>query len=66
MELAGEQGLAATPAPIRVAARPGAIPRRQADLREVERVLGFSPEYGFEDGLRRTLEWFVEREGSEI
>ena len=59
--LAAELELGPVPAPVHVPRRPGDLPRRQADVREAERVLGFSPEYGFEDGLRRTLQWFAER-----
>lgn len=62
--LAGEVGLPPAPPPVHVAARAGDRPRRQADVRQAERVLGFSPEYGFDEGLRRTLKWFVDHEGS--
>jgi UDP-glucose 4-epimerase len=62
--LAVELGLGSVSAPVHVAARADDRPRRQADVREAERVLGFSPEYGFEEGLRRTLQWFAERDAS--
>ena len=62
--IAEEEGLGPTPAPVHVAVRADDRPRRQADVREAERVLGFSPEYGFEEGLRRTLRWFADRDAS--
>jgi nucleoside-diphosphate-sugar epimerase len=47
--------------PRHVPAREGDLAERHADIREAARVLGFSPEYGFEEGLRRTVAWFAEQ-----
>jgi nucleoside-diphosphate-sugar epimerase len=61
--LAQERGAPHAPAAIHVPAREGDRAERHADVREAARVLGFSPEYGFEEGLRRTVAWFAEQEG---
>ena len=61
MTLVEETGAPPVPAPIHMPAREGDLAERHADVREASRVLGFSPEYGFEDGLRRTVAWFAER-----
>ena len=58
-----EMGLPPGEPPVHVDARAHDPSERQADVREAGRVLGFSPEYRFEDGIRRTVAWFVERSG---
>ena len=55
-----EAGGPKVPPPVHVAAREGDLAERHADVREASRVLGFSPEFGFEDGLRRTVAWFAQ------
>ncbi len=42
--------------------RPTEIWRMYADNRKAADILGWSPAVGFEDGLRRTVEWFREFE----
>jgi len=49
------------PDPVHEPARPGDVRESHADVREIERVLGFSPEYGFADGIARTVAWFAEQ-----
>jgi GDP-L-fucose synthase len=40
------------------ATRPDGQPRRCLDTARAERLLGWKAKVGFEDGLRRTIEWF--------
>jgi len=40
------------------AARAGDVRHSCADIARTQRVLGYQPEVGFEEGLRRTLEWY--------
>ena len=48
-------------APIHEPARPGDVRESHAAIHAAERVLGYSPEYGFEEGLRRTVAWYREQ-----
>lgn len=41
--------------------RPGDVRHTQADLSEAERKLGYRPQISFEEGLRRTVEFFATR-----
>lgn len=61
--LAEEGGAPPAPPAVHLPAREGDRAERHPDVREAARVLGFSPEYGFEDDLRRTVTWFSEQEG---
>lgn len=45
-------------APEFVAARTGDVRDSQADIEKARRLLGYEPIVGFEEGLRRTLEWY--------
>jgi nucleoside-diphosphate-sugar epimerase len=38
--------------------RAGDVRDSQADTRAVIRDLGYTPKFSFEEGLRRTLEWY--------
>lgn len=40
-------------------ARPGDVRDSQADNKQARALLGWSPSIGFEDGLRKTIDWFV-------
>jgi UDP-glucose 4-epimerase len=40
------------------AARPGELFRSALDVSKAKRVLGWSPEYRFEDGLKELVDWF--------
>jgi hypothetical protein len=40
--------------------RQGDILNSQADISEARGKLGYDPQIGFEEGLRRTWEWFCE------
>jgi len=40
-------------------ARTGDMPHSQADIGEARRLLGFEPVVGFDEGVRRTVAWFV-------
>jgi UDP-glucose 4-epimerase len=42
-------------------ARPGDVHRLHADTRRAAELLGYRPQIGFADGLRRYLEWFRAR-----
>ena len=39
-------------------ARAGDVRKTWADIRKAKRLLGYKPQVGFEEGLRRTWEWF--------
>lgn len=43
--------------------KPQAIPVRRVDISKAERVLGWKPEVGLVEGLRRTVEWMREQTG---
>ena len=45
------------------APRSGDVRHSQADTTAVVRDLGHAPRFSFEEGLRRTLEWYKERRG---
>jgi UDP-N-acetylglucosamine/UDP-N-acetyl-alpha-D-glucosaminouronate 4-epimerase len=47
-------------APQRAAERPGDVRHSLADLRLAGKLLGYRPTVGFEEGLRRTVEWHRE------
>lgn len=38
--------------------RPGDVRHSQASIEKAERLLGYRPKVGFEEGLRRMVEWF--------
>lgn len=42
-----------------VPARTGDMPHSQADIGEARRLLGFEPVVDFDEGVRRTVAWFV-------
>jgi nucleoside-diphosphate-sugar epimerase len=46
--------------PIYADARVGDIRHSQADIQLARRVLGYEPVIGFEEGLRRTVDWYRE------
>jgi dTDP-glucose 4,6-dehydratase len=46
-----------------VADRPGHDLRYAIDCSKVERELGWSPHYSFEDGLRKTVSWYLDNRG---
>lgn len=46
----------------RSAPRPGDVIRNYADTSKARRMLGWRAEVGLEEGLRRTVGWFMERE----
>ena len=52
-----------TPRPRHVDPRPGDIRNSRADITAARTGLGYRPKVGFEDGLRRAVEWFVAMEG---
>jgi dTDP-glucose 4,6-dehydratase len=45
---------------LRVGDRPGQVFRHTADATKARRLLGWRPEVSFEEGLRRTIAWYVE------
>ena len=46
--------------PIYKEARPGDVRDSQADITKAERLLGYRPSVGLEEGLRHTVKWFTE------
>lgn len=44
--------------------RPGDVKHSHADVRAAREVLGYQPRVPFEDGLRRTVKWYREREST--
>jgi len=46
--------------PIYADPRPGDIKHSQADIRKAQNKLGYNPQVNFEDGLRRTIDWYRE------
>ncbi len=46
-------------APLHDAPRPGDVRHSLADISRAAEVLGYHPVVGFEEGLRRTVEWYV-------
>jgi nucleoside-diphosphate-sugar epimerase len=50
--------LGVEPDPIHDAPRTGDIRRSRADISRAREVLGFRPEVGFEEGLRKTIDWY--------
>lgn len=57
------QALGVTPDPVHTDPRAGDIRASQADGAAARRDLGFEAEVAFEDGIRRTVSWFSERQG---
>jgi UDP-glucose 4-epimerase len=45
--------------PERRPSRPGDVRHSQADIRLARRLLGYTPQVAFEEGLRRTVEWYA-------
>jgi len=41
------------------AARRGEVQRNYSDISKARRMLGFSPQVGLEEGVRRTLDYFL-------
>jgi UDP-N-acetylglucosamine/UDP-N-acetyl-alpha-D-glucosaminouronate 4-epimerase len=48
----------ATAEPSHAGARPGDVKDSQADIAKAHRLLGYQPTVSFEEGLRRTVEWY--------
>jgi UDP-glucose 4-epimerase len=44
--------------PVFAPARGGDVRDSQADIRKAERLIGYKPTVAFDEGLRRTLEWY--------
>jgi UDP-glucose 4-epimerase len=44
--------------PVYVESRPGDVRDSQADISKARRILGYEPTVPFEEGLRRTVEWY--------
>ena len=45
-------------APVYGPPRPGDVRDSQADITKARRILGYEPSVPFEEGLRRTVEWY--------
>jgi len=46
------------------ASKPNGQPRRALDISRAEALFGFRAQMPFEEGLRRTIEWYRERLGA--
>jgi nucleoside-diphosphate-sugar epimerase len=55
--------LGSTVAPEFAPARPGDVRDSLADISLARRVLGYEPHVSFEEGLRRTLDWYRAQRG---
>ena len=44
--------------PVYAVPRPGDIPHSGADITLARRLLGYEPKVFFEEGLRKTVEWY--------
>ena len=53
-----KQLVGATVDPTYVDTRAGDVRDSQADISKAQRILGYSPAVSFEDGLRKTVEWY--------
>jgi len=51
--------------PLRAAARPGDIRFSYADISKIRELLRYEPRVSLEEGLRETIRWFRERNGSQ-
>ncbi|RIK62014.1 UDP-glucose 4-epimerase [candidate division KSB1 bacterium] len=40
-------------------ARPADVRRHRGDIQRAQKILGFTPQVNFDDGLRRTLDWYT-------
>ncbi|MDQ4068160.1 MAG: SDR family oxidoreductase [Actinomycetota bacterium] len=56
--------LGVAPRPRHVDPRPGDIRNSRADISAARVELGYEPKVGFEEGLRRAVEWFERREAA--
>ena len=45
-------------------ARPGEVRHSQADVSAARRLIGYKPQVSFEEGLRRTVEWYEGKEAT--
>jgi nucleoside-diphosphate-sugar epimerase len=50
--------IGATVQPVYGEPRPGDVKDSQADIRKAKALLGYEPKVTFEEGLRRTIEWY--------
>jgi len=41
--------------------RMGDVKHSQASIKEAEKLLGFTPSLGFEEGLKKTFEWYKQK-----
>ena len=39
--------------------KPAGQPRRNADISKAKEKLGYSPEVNLEDGIKRTIDWYM-------
>jgi UDP-glucose 4-epimerase len=42
-------------------ARPADVRRHRGDIQRAQQILGFSPQVSFAEGLKRTLDWYVNK-----
>ena len=46
---------------VRQPSRPADVRRHLADTRLAKKLLGFKPQYSFEEGIKKTIEWYVSK-----
>ena len=46
--------------------RPGDVYKSLADISKIKSMLGYKPKVNFEEGLRRTVAWFEEKNGKNV
>ena len=44
-------------------AQPGDVPQTFADITKARRLLGYNPQTQIEEGIRKFVEWFQQRQG---
>jgi dTDP-glucose 4,6-dehydratase len=47
---------------LKVGDRPGQVFRHTADITKAQRLIGWHPRVNFEEGLRRTINWYMENQ----
>ncbi len=47
---------------LNVGDRPGQVFRHTADTSKIKRVVGWEPQISFEDGLKKTIDWYINNE----
>lgn len=57
--LKDEGKISYNPYAVNIGDRPGQVFRHTADISKIKRVLGWAPKVSFEEGLEKTIDWYV-------